>query len=307
MKLYRYELGGSPALGVEKNGLLYNCAQLFKAAGQQPPEVVERADMRAICAAPGPIVEFLRDFLDRHAAAHGEASANGAGVAGAALDQVRLLAPIPDPSKIVCIGLNYLDHCLEQNKPQPERPMLFAKFSNTIAGPHDDVEIPASTAELDFEGELAVVIGRKARRVSREDALQHVFGYMVLQDVSARDLQRTDGQWVRAKSQDGFAPCGPCIVTADEIADPQAIAIRTLLNGAVMQDSSTSNMIFPVDELIAYVSEALTLLPGDIISTGTPAGVGVHRKPPVLLRNGDVVEVMLEGIGTLRNRFVDTP
>src|SRR5690606_17987387 len=159
--------------------------------------------------------------------------------------------------KIVCIGLNYLDHCEEQNKPKPERPMLFAKFANTIAGPHDDVEIPNNTSELDFEGELAVVIGAPARRVSRAQAMNHVFGYMALLDVSARDLQRTDGQWVRAKSQDGFAPCGPCLVTADEIQDPQTLSIQTRVNGELLQDSTTSNMIFPIDELISFVSQSL--------------------------------------------------
>jgi 2-keto-4-pentenoate hydratase/2-oxohepta-3-ene-1,7-dioic acid hydratase in catechol pathway len=299
LKLYRYSNSGSPALAVEHNGRLLNCESLFQAAGQRTPDVVARADMRAICAAPEVVIEFLKQFL-----AELPDTAAADAPAGIDLNAVHLLAPIPDPSKIICIGLNYLDHCEEQNKPRPERPMLFAKFPNTIAGPYDDVEIPTNTSELDFEGELAVVIGRKARRVARENALPHVFGYMALQDVSARDLQRTDGQWVRAKSQDGFAPCGPCIVTADEIADPQTIGIRTIVNGHVMQDSSTANMIFPIDELIAFVSDSLTLLPGDIISTGTPAGVGVHRRPQVLLKSGDVAEVTLEGIGTLRNRFV---
>ena len=286
---------GVIALAVEHGGQLYNCESLFDMAGHPVPHAIARADLRAICVAPEVVMEFLREFLS------GPQNKFPIALEAASL---RLLAPIPDPSKIICIGLNYLDHCMEQNKPKPERPMLFAKFSNTIAGPQDDVEIPANTKELDFEAELAVIIGRKARRVRREDALRHVFGYMALQDVSARDLQRTDGQWVRAKSQDGFAPCGPCIVTADEIDDPQNLRIRSIVNGKVMQDSNTSKMIFPVDELIAYVSESVTLQPGDIISTGTPAGVGVHREPQVLLKSGDVVEVIVEGVGTLRNRFV---
>jgi len=299
MKLYRYDNSGTPALGLEHDGRLYNCAHLFNAAGQQVPAVVEQADLRAICAAPDSVLEFLRQFLDGGVHLAGQAAESSL-----PLDTSRLLTPIPSPSKIVCIGLNYRDHCEEQNKPIPERPMLFAKFSNAIAGPFDDVQIPANTSQLDFEGEFAVVIGRQARHVRREDALSHVFGYMALLDVSARDLQKSDGQWVRAKSQDGFAPCGPCIVTADEIPDPQTVAISTRVNGRLMQDSTTANMIFPVDELIAFISESLTLYPGDIISTGTPAGVGVHRQPPVLLKNDDVVEVTLENIGTLRNRFV---
>ncbi len=299
MKLYRYDNGGRAALGVQSGDWLYNCARLFEESGQKAPEVVERADMRSICAAPDAVLIFLKQFVDQ---------VKSVGTPGSNMAQpladARLLPPIPDPSKIVCIGLNYLDHCEEQNKPKPEKPMLFAKFSNTIAGPTDDVEIPENTQELDFEGELAVIIGETARRVSREQALKHVFGYMALLDVSARDLQRTDGQWVRAKSQDGFAPCGPCIVTADEVPDPQALSIETRVNGAVMQKSTTGNMIFPIADLIAYVSDSLTLQPGDIISTGTPAGVGVHRNPQVLLGNGDIVEVTIGGIGTLKNRFV---
>lgn len=263
------------------------------------PDVVEHADMRSICVAPHAVVVFLHQFLEQ-VKSIGQPERKLA----IPLADAQLLAPLPDPSKIICIGLNYRDHCEEQNKPQPKQPMLFAKFANTIAGPFDNVEIPVITNELDFEGELAVVIGSPARNVSAADALNHVFGYMALLDVSARDLQRSDGQWVRAKSQDGFAPCGPCIVTADEVADPQRLAIKTSVNGVLMQDSTTGNMIFPVTELIAFVSQSLTLQPGDIISTGTPAGVGAHRNPPVLLGDGDVVEVTVGRLGTLRNRFV---
>ncbi len=284
---------------MQSGDFLYNCSELFKEAGQQTPDVVERADMSSICAAPDAVVVFLRQFLD-HVKSIGTPDRKLA----ISMAEAQLLAPLPDPSKIICIGLNYQDHCEEQNKPKPEKPMLFAKFANTIAGPYDDVEIPDNTRELDFEGELAVVIGRTARKVSAPDALKHVFGYMALLDVSARDLQRTDGQWVRAKSQDGFAPCGPCITTADEVQDPQRLAIRTTVNGLLMQDSTTGNMIFPVAELIAFVSQSLTLQPGDIISTGTPAGVGVHRNPQVLLGDGDMVEVTVGQLGTLRNRFV---
>lgn len=293
MKLCRYNHGGSPAIGVVHDGRVYNTGELFEQAGQQVPEVLVRGDMRAICAAPEVITQSVFGFL-----------ADASGDGGTAVEDTEFLAPIPDPSKIICIGLNYLDHCEEQNKPRPERPMLFAKFANTIAGPTDSVEIPANTHELDFEGELAVVIGRLARNVSRAEAMSCVFGYMALQDVSARDLQRTDGQWVRAKSQDGFAPCGPWIVTADEISDPHNLKLQTDVNGVRMQDSNTGNMIFRIDELIEFVTASMTLLPGDIISTGTPAGVGVHRNPQVLLKKDDLVEVTIEGIGRLQNRFV---
>jgi 2-keto-4-pentenoate hydratase/2-oxohepta-3-ene-1,7-dioic acid hydratase in catechol pathway len=299
MRLYRYKNSGSPALGVQVGDYIFNCVKLFEEAGEKVPEVVERADMRAICAAPEPVIVFLEQFLEQVKSVRQPDRKLAVPVS-----EAQLLAPLPDPTKIVCIGLNYLDHCEEQNKPKPERPMLFAKFANTIAGPTDDVEIPDNTDELDFEGELAVIIGRPARRVTAARAMDHVFGYMALLDVSARDLQRTDGQWVRAKSQDGFAPCGPCIVTADEVGDPHRLTIRTKVNGALMQDSTTGNMIFRIDELIAFVSQSLTLQPGDIISTGTPAGVGVHRNPQVLLKNGDLVEVSVGKIGTLTNRFI---
>lgn len=299
MRLFRYNNSGSPALGVQVGDYIYNCVSLFQEAGQKVPEVVERADVRAICAAPESVVVFVGQFLDQ-VKSIGQPDRKIAVPVSEAL----LLAPLPDPEKIVCIGLNYQDHCEEQNKPKPERPMLFAKFANTIAGPLDEVEIPDNTRELDYEGELALVIGQPARRVPVNEAMRHVFGYMALLDVSARDLQRTDGQWVRAKSQDGFAPCGPCIVTADEVPDPQKLMIETKVNGQVMQSSSTGNMIFTVAELISFVSHSLTLKPGDILSTGTPAGVGVHRNPQVLLKNGDMVEVTVGSIGTLRNRFV---
>lgn len=296
MKLYRYTQNEKPTLGIAHGDRLFSCEDLLKKAGEKLSEAVLQADTRSLCAVPESGLHALKRILSDESAF--------ADLPSVAIAEAALLAPLPDPSKVICIGLNYRDHCEEQNKPAPERPMLFAKFANTIAGPTDDVTIPGNTTELDFEGELAVVIGRRARDVSREDALDYMFGYMALLDVSARDLQRSDGQWVRAKSQDGFAPCGPCIVTADEVADPQNLPLRTVVNGQTMQNSNTSNMIFPVDELIAFVSASLTLEPGDIISTGTPAGVGVHRNPQVLLKSGDVVEVTIDGIGSLQNRFV---
>ncbi len=294
MKLYRYVHNGEPAIGVEHDGRIYNCAELFREGGKTAPSAIEQDNMRGLLAEAESVLPLLSETL----------AASPLPASGIAVAEAKLLAPVPDPTKIICIGLNYLDHCEEQNKPKPERPMLFAKFANTVAGPTDDVQIPSNTSELDFEGELAVVIGKQARNVKRADAFSYIFGYMALLDVSARDLQRTDGQWVRAKSQDGFAPCGPCLVTADEIPDPQNLALRTDVNGERMQDSNTGNMIFPIDELIEFVSASLTLEPGDIISTGTPAGVGVHRSPQVLLKRDDIVEVTIEGIGTLRNKFV---
>ncbi len=218
------------------------------------------------------------------------------------LNEVQLLAPVPDPLKIVAIGLNYMDHCREQNVAVPTSPLVFAKFPSSIIGPGEAICYdPALTCQVDWEAELGVVIGKRARRINRAEALSYVFGYMPLNDVSARDLQFGDRQWVRGKSLDTFCPIGPAIITADEIPDPQALHILSRVNGMIMQNSSTSEMIFPVDELIAFLSNAFTLEPGDIIATGTPDGVGVFRNPKVFLQNGDRVEIEIEKIGLLSN------
>ena len=215
---------------------------------------------------------------------------------------VRLLAPMPNPGKIMAIGLNYMDHCREQGVKPPERPLIFSKFTTAIVGPGDVVSWDSSlTKQVDFEVELAVVIGKTARNVSEASALDYVFGYTIMNDVSARDLQFSDGQWVRAKSLDTFAPMGPAILSADEVADPQALKLKCTVNGQVMQDSSTKEMIFGVRHLIADLSRAFTLQPGDIITTGTPHGVGVFRNPKVFLKDGDTVTCEIEGIGTLEN------
>ncbi|MCL4264907.1 MAG: fumarylacetoacetate hydrolase family protein [Anaerolineae bacterium] len=219
------------------------------------------------------------------------------------LAEVTLLAPTGHPGKIVCVGLNYRDHCRETNTPVPERPLLFAKFTTAITHPGSDIIWSASlTNEVDFEAELAVIIGHRCRQVSEADALTYVAGYAAANDVSARDIQMGDGQWVRGKSLDTFCPLGPVLVTADEIPDPQALAIRSLLNGQVMQDSHTSEMIFSVANLIAFCSQAFTLEPGDLILTGTPHGVGLGRDPRVYMQDGDIIVVEIERIGRLENR-----
>ncbi|WP_322507067.1 fumarylacetoacetate hydrolase family protein [Anaerolinea sp.] len=218
------------------------------------------------------------------------------------LSQVRLKAPLQNPEKIIGIGLNYKDHCREQNVPVPEHPLVFAKFSSSIIGNGDAICWNTElTRQVDFEVELGVIIGKKARNVSTQEALEHVFGYTIINDVSARDLQFRDRQWVRAKSLDTFCPMGPWIVTADEIPDPQALHLSTELNGVKMQNSSTAEMVFSVAELISFLSQAFTLQPGDIIATGTPDGVGVFRKPPVFLQNGDSLRMEIEKIGVLEN------
>jgi 2-keto-4-pentenoate hydratase/2-oxohepta-3-ene-1,7-dioic acid hydratase in catechol pathway len=208
---------------------------------------------------------------------------------------------IPRPGKIVCVGLNYRDHAAEGGMDLPKAPLLFAKWPNTLIGDRDAVVLPPESTQVDYEAELGVVIGTTAKRVSERDALDHVAGYICVNDVSARDLQFADGQWTRGKSPDTFCPVGPRLVPREEIGDPQALAIRCIVNGEALQDSSTAQMIFSVAEIIAYASQVITLEEGDLIATGTPAGVGVFRDPKVLLQDGDEVAVEIEGLGTLTN------
>ena len=213
-----------------------------------------------------------------------------------------LLAPIRNPSKIVAFGVNYLDHCHEAGIEPPREPVLFCKFPTSIVGPGEAIEWdPAVTASVDYEAELAVVIGRRARHVAPEAAFDVILGYTCANDVTARDLQAGDGQWVRGKSLDTFCPLGPEIVTKDELPEPGRLDITCRVNGRVLQSSSTAKMIFGIPALISFITRAFTLLPGDVILTGTPHGTGAFRRPPVLLRDGDMVEVEIEGVGLLRN------
>lgn len=218
------------------------------------------------------------------------------------LTEVRLMAPISNPQKVMAIGHNYMDHIREQNAPVPANPMLFAKFSSSIIGPGETITWSQKvTQQVDIEAELGVVIGKPARNVAVENGLDYVFGYTIINDVSARDLQYSDKQWVRGKSLDTFCPTGPMIVTADEIPDPQALRLSSRINDFVLQDSSTKEMIFSVAYLISYLSQAFTMKPGDLIATGTPNGVGMYRKPQVFLKDGDVITIEVEKIGRLVN------
>jgi len=218
------------------------------------------------------------------------------------LSEVTLLAPVPRPGKIIAVGLNYRDHAIETKMEIPTVPVIFAKFPSSINGPEGSVVLPEDDPQCDYEAELGVVIGRNAKSVSEAEALNYVAGYMPLNDVSARRWQFADKQWVRGKSCDTFCPTGPWLTTQDAVADPHALAIQMRVNGKVVQNSNTSNLIFRVPALIAFISAAITLEPGDIIATGTPDGVGVFGKPPVFLKSGDVMEVEIEGLGVLRNR-----
>jgi 2-keto-4-pentenoate hydratase/2-oxohepta-3-ene-1,7-dioic acid hydratase in catechol pathway len=217
------------------------------------------------------------------------------------LDDVTLEAPVPRPGKIICIGLNYRNHAIESGMEIPKSPIIFSKFVTSVTATEAPIVIPKGSEQTDFEAELAVVIGRRAKNVSADEAMNYVFGYTNFNDVSARDFQFADGQWQRGKSCDTFAPFGPFIVTKDEISDPHALRIQFRLNGDTMQDSTTAELIFRIPEIIAFLSRSVTLEPGDIIATGTPPGVGFARKPPVFLKDGDVCEVEIEGLGVLIN------
>ena len=218
--------------------------------------------------------------------------------------EVKLEAPIPRPGKIICIGLNYRNHAIESGMEIPKSPIIFSKFVTSVAAPNETIKIPNASVQTDYEAELAVVIGRRAKNVGVMEAMDFVFGYTNFNDVSARDFQFADGQWQRGKSCDSFAPFGPFVATRDEIPDPHDLQIQFRLNGATMQDSTTAELIFQIPALIEFLTRSITLEPGDIIATGTPPGVGFARKPPVFLKDGDVCEVEVDGLGVLRNPVV---
>jgi len=266
-------------------------------------------DLNQLLAAAGETeVAGLRCFLERSGSELAAMSAKLSKVIESAaiapvgkLDAVRLGPVIPDPQKVLCIGLNYADHVAETGRKLPEYPDIFAKFASTLIGAKDDICCSGITDNLDFEGELALVIGRSATKVKEEDALDHVAGLMVLNDITARDLQYRGTQWLAGKAVDGSTPCGPALVTLDEIGDPYALDICTRVNGVTLQSSNTRYQIFNLARLVSYISGFLTLNPGDIITTGTPEGIGAKRTPPVWLKPGDVVEVEVAGVGLLRN------
>ena len=281
MKLVTFTLGDNTRLGLLRGDQVID---LTSASGGYLP-----ADMLTFLQQGQAALQLARDI---------EQSAQ----ADLPLAEVKLLAPITNPSKVVAIGLNYMDHCREQNVEPPKAPIIFAKFSTAIIGPGEPIRWdPALTSQVDYEAELALVMGQTAKNVPESEALEYVAGYTICHDVSARDLQFGDGQWVRGKSLDTFCPLGPYLVTRDEIPDPHNLALRCMVNEAVLQNSNTAEMIFRIPFLIAYISRAFTLSPGDVITTGTPAGVGVFRSPKIFLKGGDRVTIEIEGLGQLTN------
>ena len=215
--------------------------------------------------------------------------------------EIELCAPVPHPNKIICIGLNYLDHAEESGAEIPKSPIIFSKFNTCIAAPQQPIILPKNSAQVDYEAELAFIIGRRAKNIIKENAMDYVFGYTNFNDVSARDFQFADGQWQRGKSCDTFAPMGEFVATTDEITNPHDLKIQFRLNGETLQDSNTKELIFKIPELIAFLSASITLEPGDVVATGTPPGVGFARKPPIFMKDGDTAEVEIEGLGILSN------
>jgi len=313
MKLVTYEGPNGPVLGVVEGEWVVDVGEALEWGGLLPkPEAALRAAVEKLEAADGPPLDMI-ELISRgpdYLAALGVVTAAASVAAGAEpgvrmpLEKTRLRAPIARPPKITCVGLNYADHAREQGIEAPEAPVFFLKSVNTIIGPGDPIRLPPNTGQPDYEAELAVVIGKGGSRIPVERAWEHVAGYTLLNDVTARDMQHGDKQWFRGKSCDTFAPTGPWIVTKDEIPDPHRLAISLTVNGETMQDSNTSNLIHKIDFLISYLSQSLSWEPGDLISTGTPPGVGVFRKPPVFIKPGDEITVRVEGIGALTNPVV---
>ncbi|MGI8704069.1 MAG: fumarylacetoacetate hydrolase family protein [Candidatus Limnocylindrales bacterium] len=286
MRLVSFLDGDTEGLGIERGGRVLPASAL-------DPSVRTMADL--LRGGAGALA-VLRDATADIAAGRFERE-------GRPLEGLTLMAPVPRPGKVVAIGLNYRDHAAEQGVELPAEPLIFAKFPTSVVGPGAEIQWdPELATEVDYEAELAVVVGRPARHVSEADALDFVLGYTCANDVSARNLQFGDRQWVRGKSLDTFCPLGPVLVTPDELPDPQALGIRCIVNRETLQDSSTAQMVFGVAALVSHCSRAFTLEPGDVICTGTPAGVGVFRDPPRLLRDGDEVVVEIDGIGRLVNR-----
>jgi 2-keto-4-pentenoate hydratase/2-oxohepta-3-ene-1,7-dioic acid hydratase in catechol pathway len=280
MRLVNFRKGSRTEFGVERDGFVRSLAS----AGFGSDAEFVAGGARALDAA--------REMLEREDAEQSR------------LEEVRLLAPILKPGKILCVGLNYRDHAVESNMAIPEVPTIFLKLPNAVTGPDADIVLPRNSTQPDFEAELAAVVGRGGKNIRAEDWKQHVLGYTILNDVSARDVQLATSQWTLGKSFDTFAPMGPVIVTTDEIEDPHTLDIQLSIDGEVMQRSNTRRLIFKLPELIAHLSSVVPLEPGDVISTGTPAGVGLGRTPKRWLKSGEEITIRIERIGELRNRTV---
>lgn len=282
------QIAGSWRAGIEHDGRVVDVTSIWHDG------IHATTTKQLLAAGPATVREVFKQA--REALAAGPDSSNVFQTTSIALGP-----PVPDPDKIICIGVNYADHASETGLAKTEVPLFFAKYRNALTGPTSPILLPRVSSKIDYEGELAFIIGTRCKDVAEQDALQYVAGYTIMNDVSARDLQMRTSQYIAGKTLDTFAPMGPGIVPASAIPDPQAITLTTRVNGQVVQHASTASMIFSVAQIIAFLSSLMTLEPGDIIATGTPSGVGFMRTPPLFLQNGDIVEVEIEGIGQLRN------
>jgi 2-keto-4-pentenoate hydratase/2-oxohepta-3-ene-1,7-dioic acid hydratase in catechol pathway len=310
MRLLTFEQNGRHRVGGELNGRIVDLQSAFALSVLTTVGFTADALERAERLLPCDVTRFLgcgSGCFDAARAALDYAArlSDGMGTRGIFYEEreITRLAPVTRPPKIICLGLNYRDHAIESKAPIPTEPVVFSKYPTAIIGPNAPIRLPPDSQKVDFEAELVLVIGKGGRNIPEADAMVHVAGYTCGHDVSARDyqLERGGGQWVIGKTFDTFAPLGPVLVTPDELPDPHQLRIQCRVNGRTMQDSNTGQMIFSVPQVIAYLSRVLTLEPGDIVFTGTPPGVGFARKPPIFLKDGDVVEIEVEGIGILRN------
>ncbi|TFG32906.1 FAA hydrolase family protein [Candidatus Thorarchaeota archaeon] len=297
MRLVTYSRMGVPSIGVElESGILdipdaaSHYGRKYHIHGQNFPTTM----MDLLQWESG--IDVIRQIVNRYGQTpHDERLMTHA------IDSVVLEAPIPRPGKIVALGKNYLEHVKETGSDVEEFPVIFAKFPSCVIGPNDIITMPSLSNKIDWEVELGIIIGKMCKNVQEQHALNYIAGYTIINDVTARDLQRGDGQWIRGKSLDAFCPMGPCIVTSDELGNASDLKMYTKVNGIIKQDSTTAKMMFKVPQIVAYLSRAFTLEPGDVIATGTPAGVGFAREPPEYLKVGDKIEQYIEGIGYLRN------
>jgi acylpyruvate hydrolase len=305
MRLVTFQSGSVEKIGVVNKERIIDINKAYQLFLKE--KEIKRCQEIADSLLPSDMVQFLEG---------GEASLNAANQAiqfalknanyskevFSNLSDVSLKAPVRRPGKILCVGQNYREHILEMNREMPDFPVMFAKFANAVNGPTDDIPLPAVTNQLDYEAEFAFVIGKQAKNVSKENAVEYIAGYTIVNDVTARDLQRRTLQWFQGKNLDGSAPMGPWLVTKDEIPNPSGLEISLSVNGEVRQKSNTENLVFDVPFLVEFLSHIMTLEPGDVVCTGTPGGVGFARKPQVFLQNGDVVRVEVERIGVIENK-----
>lgn len=309
MRLLTFAIDGRTLLGVEVDGQVVDLAAAYATIPTRAKEGPATLPSDMLCFLWGgeSAMAAARQVVALVEAAH-QRGDRARGAAGEIIEYPlaagRVLAPISRPAKIICLGLNYADHAAETGHEKPKLPILFTKFANAISGPGAPIVLTKASEKIDYEAEFAFVIGKTAKHVAEADALDYVAGYMMLNDVSARDLQTETSQWFRGKSPDTFAPTGPYLVTRDEVSDPHALDVKLWLNGQMMQSSNTRHLIFNVPFLVHHLSKTLTLEPGDIVSTGTPSGVGMAREPQVFLKAGDVVRIEIGNLGVLENPVV---